>query len=57
MDYQRKSQSEHRALLKACRAGEVEKAQAILEKHLRSASTQLVKFLNKTPKTKEGDQR
>jgi DNA-binding GntR family transcriptional regulator len=55
MDYQRKSQREHRALLKACRAGEVGKAQDILEKHLRSASTQLVKFLNKTPKIKEGD--
>jgi DNA-binding GntR family transcriptional regulator len=46
MDYQEKSQREHRALLRACRAGEVEKAQDILEEHLRSASVHLVEFLN-----------
>jgi len=51
MDYQKRSQGEHRALLQACRAGEVEKAQAILEDHLHSASTQLIKFLNKPPKS------
>ena len=51
MDYQKKSQREHRALLQACRAGDVEKAQAILEEHLRSASTQLIKFLNKPAKS------
>jgi DNA-binding GntR family transcriptional regulator len=47
MDYQKKSQREHRALLEACRAGEVEKAQDILDEHLRSASTHLIKFLDK----------
>jgi len=47
MDYQKKSQREHHALLKTCRDGEIEKAQNILEEHLRSASTQLVKYLNK----------
>jgi DNA-binding GntR family transcriptional regulator len=47
MDYQKKSQREHRALLQACRAGEVEKAEDILDDHLRSASTHLIKFLNK----------
>jgi len=46
MDYQKQSQQEHRALLQACRAGEVEKAQDILEEHLRSASVHLVEFLN-----------
>ena len=50
MEYQEKSQREHRALLQACRAGEVEKAQDILEEHLRSASVHLVEFLNKPTK-------
>ena len=50
MDYQEQSQREHRALLQACRAGEVEKAQAILKEHLRSASVHLVEFLNKPAK-------
>jgi DNA-binding GntR family transcriptional regulator len=45
MDYQKKSQQEHRALLKACRHGESEKAATILEGHLCSASIQLVEFL------------
>ncbi len=57
MEYQKKSQREHRALLQACRAGEVEKAQDILEDHLRSASTHLIKFLNKPPKAKRGDEK
>jgi DNA-binding GntR family transcriptional regulator len=47
MDYQKKSQREHRALLQACRDGDVEKAEDILDEHLRSASTHLIKFLNK----------
>jgi DNA-binding GntR family transcriptional regulator len=55
MDYQKQSQREHRALLQACRAGEVEKAEDILDGHLRSASTHLIKFLNKPPKAKKGD--
>ncbi|HNN13311.1 MAG TPA: GntR family transcriptional regulator [Anaerolineales bacterium] len=50
MDYQKKSQREHRALLQACRAGDVEKAQSILEEHLRSAAIHLIQFLN--PPTK-----
>lgn len=52
MDYQKKSQREHRALLQACRIGDVKKAQDILEEHLRSASTHLVKFLEKPSKHK-----
>ncbi len=52
MDYQKRSQREHRALLKACREGDIEKAQTILEEHLRSAATQLVKYLNKQSKAK-----
>ena len=52
MDYQKKSQREHRALLQACRAGEVEKAKDILDSHLRSAATKWIKFLNKPPKAK-----
>jgi DNA-binding GntR family transcriptional regulator len=52
MDYQKKSQREHRALLQACRAGEMEKAIDILDGHLRSASTHLIKFLNKPPGAK-----
>jgi DNA-binding GntR family transcriptional regulator len=55
MDYQKKSQREHRALLQACRAGDVEKAEVILEEHLRSASTHLIKFLDKPTRTKKGD--
>jgi DNA-binding GntR family transcriptional regulator len=51
MEYQKKSQREHRALLQACRAGDVEKAKDILEEHLRSASTHLVRFLNKPTKS------
>lgn len=51
MDYQNRSQREHRALLKACRAGEEEKAKDILEGHLRSASTQLIKYLNRPTKS------
>jgi DNA-binding GntR family transcriptional regulator len=51
LDYQKKSQREHRALLQACRAGEVEKAQDILDEHLRSASTHLIKFLDKPNKS------
>lgn len=46
MDYQNQSQREHRALLEACRHGNVEQATTILEGHLHSASVQLVEFLN-----------
>jgi len=47
MDYQKKSQREHRAILEACRHGNTEKAVTYLEGHLRYASDQLVAFLNK----------
>jgi DNA-binding GntR family transcriptional regulator len=50
MDYQKKSQREHRALLQSCRAGDVEKAEVILEEHLRSASTHLIRYLDKPSK-------
>jgi DNA-binding GntR family transcriptional regulator len=51
MEYQEQSQREHRALLEACRLGDVEKAMAILEEHLRSASIHLIKYLNKPTKS------
>ena len=51
MEYQEQSQREHRALLEACRWGDVEKAMAILEEHLRSASIHLIKYLNKPTKS------
>ena len=47
MAYQKKSQKEHRAILDACRHGEIEKAVAVLEIHLQGASDHLVAFLNK----------
>jgi DNA-binding GntR family transcriptional regulator len=47
MNYQNASQKEHRALLEACRHGNIEQATTILENHLRAASDQLVAFLNK----------
>ena len=47
MDYQKKSQREHRAILDACRHGNTEKAVTYLEDHLRSASNQRIVFLNK----------
>jgi len=51
MEYQKKSQREHRVLLQACRAGDVEKAQDILEEHLRSAAIHLIQFLNQNTKS------
>jgi DNA-binding GntR family transcriptional regulator len=47
MAYQKKSQKEHRAILEACRHGDIEKAVAVLEVHLQGASDHLVAFLNK----------
>src|SRR4026207_591972 len=44
--YQKKSQKEHRAILEACRHGDVEKAVAVLEAHLRGAADHLVAYLN-----------
>jgi len=47
MAYQKKSQKEHRAILEACRHGDIEKAVAVLVVHLQGASDHLVAFLNK----------
>ena len=47
MAYQKKSQKEHRAILAACRHGEIEKAVTYLEGHLQDASRHLVAFLHK----------
>ena len=47
MAYQKKSQKEHRAILAACRHGDIEKAVTVLEVHLRGASEHLVAYLNK----------
>ncbi len=47
LDYQTKSQKEHRAILEACRHGDTEKAVAYLEAHLRGAARQLLAFLHK----------
>jgi DNA-binding GntR family transcriptional regulator len=47
MDYQATSQQEHRAILAACRQGDIEAAAAHLEQHLKSAATQLIAFLAK----------
>lgn len=47
MAYQKKSQKEHRAILAACRNGDIEKAVTVLEGHLRGASEHLVAYLNK----------
>ena len=47
MDYQKKSQREHRAILEACRQGDIDGAAAHLKDHLQSASKQLSTFLKK----------
>ena len=47
MAYQKKSQKEHRAILAACRHGDIEKAINVLEVHLRGASEHLVAYLHK----------
>lgn len=45
LDYQAVSQQEHRAILAACRQGDLQAATTHLEQHLQSAAEQLVKFL------------
>ena len=45
MDYQTQSQQEHRAIVEACRHGNIETATNQLQQHLLSASTQLIAFL------------
>jgi DNA-binding GntR family transcriptional regulator len=46
LDYQKVSQGEHRELLEACRHGHIDLAVNILERHLRSATDQLVAYLS-----------
>lgn len=46
LDYQSASQKEHRAILAACRFGQIELAAHLLELHLRAASQQLITFLS-----------
>lgn len=48
LDYQATSQAEHRAILTACRQGQIESACAHLRHHLQSAADHLVAFLQKT---------
>jgi DNA-binding GntR family transcriptional regulator len=61
MNYQTKSQREHRTLLKACRQGDIKASLTILEDHLHSASSQLVEFLNgkksNAPKRRQSHER
>ena len=47
MDYQSKSQTEHHAILEACRAQNVTEALNLLQRHLDDARENLVKFLAK----------
>lgn len=53
LDYQAVSQQEHREILDACRRGNPEAAAAGLEHHLRSASNQLVAFLEHEKRSPE----
>ena len=48
LDYQTASQQEHRAILAACRQGDVDLACERLRQHLQAAADQLVAFLRKT---------
>jgi DNA-binding GntR family transcriptional regulator len=45
MNYQVKSQEEHRALLKACASCDVEAGKTILRKHMEAASNNLITYL------------
>jgi DNA-binding GntR family transcriptional regulator len=47
LDYQATSQAEHRAILAACRQGQIDLACAHLRHHLQSAADHLVAFLQK----------
>lgn len=47
LQYQTKSQEEHRALLSACAQGNIKGAQKILRKHMADASTNLIEYLSK----------
>ena len=45
LEYQATSQREHRAILEACRQGQIETAVTLLEQHLQAAANKLVAFL------------
>ncbi|MGB0385448.1 MAG: GntR family transcriptional regulator [Ardenticatenaceae bacterium] len=47
MDYQSKSQTEHHAILEACREQDIEQAVTLLQGHLHDAGQNLVTFLAK----------
>ncbi len=47
MNYQTKSQEEHRALLSACAQGHIKVAQELLRKHMTDASTTLSGYLSR----------
>ena len=46
LNFQEKSQNEHRALIEACRAGDSPAARELLRSHLTKAREQLVHYLN-----------
>ncbi|MDU4961672.1 MAG: GntR family transcriptional regulator [Sporomusaceae bacterium] len=46
MQYQEKSQAEHRALLAACRDRDIDRAQQLLRTHMANASSSLATYLN-----------
>ncbi len=46
MEYQARSQVEHRQVLEACRQGDVDVAADILQRHIQSACKHLMTFLN-----------
>lgn len=46
MEYQTRSQAEHRQILEACRQGDAQLAVDTLQAHIRSASKHLMTFLN-----------
>ena len=50
MDYQQHSQAEHRELLAACRAKDVEKAAALLTGHIEAAGQKLTAYLRQAEK-------
>lgn len=47
MNYQTKSQEEHRALLNACAQRDIKAAQNLLRKHMADASTSLTRYLSR----------
>jgi len=49
LEYQATSQREHRAILEACRQGQIETAVTLLEQHLQAAANKLVAFLQRAP--------